>query len=104
MLPFHRGLELPCDDSLDGVLGRFLEEPLSLKKIFEARTKMRILGFRLGESGELVPHKAEQEAIREMVALRTQGNALRTIAEAMQRKGHRISHEGVAGVLRVAGR
>ena len=27
------------------------------------------LGFRLGADGELVPHEAEQEAIREMVAL-----------------------------------
>ena len=59
-------------------------------------------GFRRGESGELVPHEAEQEAIREMVALRGQGKALRAIAEAMQARGHRISHEGVAGVLRTA--
>jgi putative DNA-invertase from lambdoid prophage Rac len=60
-------------------------------------------GFRLGESGELVPHKAEQEAICEMVTLRAQGKALRAIAEAVQARGHRISHEGVAGVLRAAG-
>jgi hypothetical protein len=32
--------------------------------------------------------------------LRVQGKALRTIAEALQAKGHHISHEGVAGVLR----
>jgi putative DNA-invertase from lambdoid prophage Rac len=59
-------------------------------------------GFRLGESGELVPHEAEQEAIREIVALRAQGKALRAIADAVRAKGHRISHEGVAGILRVA--
>jgi hypothetical protein len=35
-----------------------------------------------------------------MVALRAQGKALRAIAEAVH---HRISHEGVAGVLRAAG-
>jgi hypothetical protein len=29
--------------------------------------------------------------------------ALRPIAEAMRAKGHKISHEGVAGVLRTAG-
>ena len=29
-------------------------------------------GFRRGDDGELLPHEAEQEAIREMVALRTQ--------------------------------
>jgi putative DNA-invertase from lambdoid prophage Rac len=57
-------------------------------------------GFRRGDDGELVPHEAEQEAIREMAALRAEGEALRTIAQAMQAKGHRISHEGVAGVLR----
>ena len=60
-------------------------------------------GFRRGDDGELVPHEAEQEAIREMVALRAQGKALRAIAEAVQAKGHRISHEGVAGVLRATG-
>ena len=60
-------------------------------------------GFRRGDDGELVPHEAEQEAIREMAALRAQGEALRAIATAMAAKGHRISHEGVAGVLRAAG-
>ncbi len=57
-------------------------------------------GFRRGETGELIEVPAEQEAIREMVALRGQGKALRAIAETMQAKGFRISHEGVAGVLR----
>jgi len=60
-------------------------------------------GYRRGESGELVPHEAEQEAIREMAALRAQGRPLRAIAEAMGAKGHRISHEGVAGVLKAQG-
>lgn len=57
-------------------------------------------GFRRGESGELVPHEAEQEAIREMVALRAEGRPLRAIAEAVRAKGHKLSHEGVAGILR----
>jgi putative DNA-invertase from lambdoid prophage Rac len=60
-------------------------------------------GFRRGETGELVEVPAEQEAIRGMVALRGQGKALRAIAEAMQAKGHQISHEGVAGILRTIG-
>lgn len=47
VLLFHRDLELPCDDSLDGVLGRLLKEPFGLKKIFEARTEMRILFHRI---------------------------------------------------------
>jgi putative DNA-invertase from lambdoid prophage Rac len=60
-------------------------------------------GFRRGTNGELVAHEAEQEAIREIVAMRGEGKALRAIAEAVQARGHRISHEGVAGVLRAAG-
>jgi putative DNA-invertase from lambdoid prophage Rac len=59
-------------------------------------------GFRRGDNGELIPHEAEQEAIREMAALRAQGRPLRAIAAAAQAKGLRISHEGVAGVLRAA--
>jgi putative DNA-invertase from lambdoid prophage Rac len=57
-------------------------------------------GFRRGESGELVAVDAEQEVIREMVALRGQGQALRAIAAELQGRGVRISHEGVRGVLR----
>jgi putative DNA-invertase from lambdoid prophage Rac len=57
-------------------------------------------GFRRGAGGELVPHEAEQEAIREIVALRAQGKALRAIADAVRARGIRISHEGVAGVLK----
>jgi putative DNA-invertase from lambdoid prophage Rac len=57
-------------------------------------------GFRRGDDGELVQHPAEQEAIRDMVALRAQGKALRAIADVIKTKGVKISHEGVAGVLR----
>ena len=56
-------------------------------------------GYGRGEHGQLAPHKGEQAAIRDMVALRAQGKALRAIAEAMQAKGFKISHEGVKGVL-----
>jgi putative DNA-invertase from lambdoid prophage Rac len=56
-------------------------------------------GFRRGESGELVPVGAEQAAIREMVALRAQGRALRAIADAMRAKGVKVSHEGVRAAL-----
>ncbi len=44
-------------------------------------------GFRRGDDGELVPHEAEQEAIREMVALRAQGKPLRAIADGGAREG-----------------
>jgi putative DNA-invertase from lambdoid prophage Rac len=56
-------------------------------------------GYRRGESGELVAVDAEQAAIREMVVLRGQGQALRAIADAMRAKGRRISHEGVRAAL-----
>jgi putative DNA-invertase from lambdoid prophage Rac len=61
-------------------------------------------GFRRGDDGELVAHEAEQRAIREMVALRAQGTPLRTVAETVRAKGHRISHQGVADIVRAAGR
>jgi putative DNA-invertase from lambdoid prophage Rac len=57
-------------------------------------------GFRRGESGELVPHEGEQEAVHEIIELRAQGKALRAIADAVRAKGLKISHEGVAGVLK----
>jgi hypothetical protein len=34
------------------------------------------------------------------VSLRAQGKALRAIAQAVAAKGHKLSHEGVAGVLK----
>jgi putative DNA-invertase from lambdoid prophage Rac len=57
-------------------------------------------GYRLGVDGELVPHEAEQEAIREMAALRAEGKPLRAIAAEMQAKGLKISHQGVSDVLK----
>jgi DNA invertase Pin-like site-specific DNA recombinase len=59
-------------------------------------------GYRRGEGYELIPDEDEQAAIRETKRLRAEGMALRPIAEAMRAKGHKISHEGVAGVLRAA--
>ena len=46
-------------------------------------------GYRRGDDGELIPHEAEQEAIREMAALRAQGRPLRAIAEAVWAKASR---------------
>jgi putative DNA-invertase from lambdoid prophage Rac len=59
-------------------------------------------GFRRGDDGELVSHEAEQEAIQEIVALRAQRKPLRAIAAAMAEKGHRVSHQGVADIVRAA--
>ena len=57
-------------------------------------------GYRLGDDGELAPHEAEQEATREMAAMKAQGRSLRAIAAEMQAKGHQISHVGVQGALK----
>ena len=54
-------------------------------------------GFRLGESGELVPHEGEQKAIREIMALRAQGQALRPIADAMREEGPPNQSRGRGG-------
>ncbi len=61
-------------------------------------------GYRPDESGDLIPVEAEQEAIREMVALRSQGRALRAIAAELQGKGVKVSHEGVRAALRACAR
>ena len=66
------------------------------------RLVLSSLTYRLGEEGQLMPHEAEQAAIREMVALRAAGKTLRAIAGAAQARGFNISHEGVKGVLRAA--
>jgi hypothetical protein len=81
-------------------------DPASRTPLGEAQTAsfcLLFVSFRRGESGELVPHEGEQEAVREMVALRSQGKPLRAIAEAVRTKDLKISHEGVAGVLRAVG-
>jgi DNA invertase Pin-like site-specific DNA recombinase len=57
-------------------------------------------GWEKGKGGDLVPHAEEQAAIAEIVAMRAEKKSLRSIAAAMKAKGHEISHEGVAGVLR----
>ncbi|MCJ2042525.1 recombinase family protein [Methylobacterium sp. J-059] len=56
-------------------------------------------GYRVGTDGALDKHEAEQEAIREMVALRSAGMALRPIAAAISGKGLRVSHETVKQVI-----
>ena len=59
-------------------------------------------GYRLGDDGELLPQGAEQEAVREMIAMKARGLSLRAIAAEMRAKlkGHKISHQGVSDVLR----
>jgi putative DNA-invertase from lambdoid prophage Rac len=56
-------------------------------------------GWRVGETGELVPMPEQQAAIRRMRKLKDQGFALRTIADAMTASGVQISHVGVKKAL-----
>jgi hypothetical protein len=46
--------------------------------------------------------QAPPASVAEMRALRAQGRPLRVIAAALRAKGVKISHEGVAGVLRAS--
>ena len=57
-------------------------------------------GFEVGGDGALVPIEAQQEAIREIAALRAQGRSLRAIRDEMRAKGFQVSHEGVARILK----
>jgi hypothetical protein len=57
-------------------------------------------GFEVGVDGALVPIGAQQEAIREIAALRAQGRSLRAIRDEMRAKGFQISQEGVARILK----
>jgi putative DNA-invertase from lambdoid prophage Rac len=52
------------------------------------------------KSSDLVPHEEQQEAIKEIIALRAQGRSLRAISELLGAMGHRISHETVAAILK----
>jgi hypothetical protein len=56
-------------------------------------------GYRRVE-GKFVEDEGKQAAIAEMRALKATNISLRAIAAAMVAKGHKISHEGVARVLR----
>ena len=57
-------------------------------------------GFGVGADGALVPMGAQQEAIREIAALRAQGRSLRAIRDEMRANGFQISHAGVARILK----
>jgi putative DNA-invertase from lambdoid prophage Rac len=112
-------LDLGCDIAGNGLSKLFLTIAAAFAEAERDRIRERIgqvkadqkargrylggkvpFGFRRGDDGELVPYEAEQEAIREIVSLRAQGNALRAIAQTVAAEGHKLSHEGVARVLR----
>jgi hypothetical protein len=49
-------------------------------------------GFRRGDDGALVPHEAEQGALREIAALRAQGRSLQAIRDEMRARRASASH------------
>ena len=57
-------------------------------------------GWRVGESGELVPLAEQQRAIDRMKELRAKGLSLRAIAAALQAEGTKLSHMCVQKSLR----
>jgi putative DNA-invertase from lambdoid prophage Rac len=61
-------------------------------------------GWRVGETGELVPVAEQQAAIRRMRKLKDRGLALRAIADTMTASGVQISHVGVKKALAAASR
>lgn len=52
--------------------------------------------------GELVPNKAEQDAIQNMRAMKDMGHSLREIAAAAQAAGFKVSHVSVARIIKAA--
>lgn len=56
-------------------------------------------GWKRGADGSLIKDALEQGAIKRMVALKSRGISLRTIARAMKDSGHEITHAGVRKVI-----
>jgi putative DNA-invertase from lambdoid prophage Rac len=82
---------------------------LASARIRQSKAELKVRGRYVGgkvpfgfkrRGSRLSKDKAQQEAIREIVEMRAAGKPLRAIAAAIVAKGHAISHEGVAGILR----
>ena len=56
-------------------------------------------GYRLDQQNQLVPVQEEQDAIQTMKSLKSQGQSLRSIADAMTARGFRVSHMTVKAAL-----
>ncbi len=57
-------------------------------------------GFRRQDDGKLSKDKAKQQAIALMVEMKADGKSLRGIAAAVSAQGFKITHAGVAGILK----
>lgn len=58
-------------------------------------------GFKIDNSGKLVPDQKQRAAMKKIIALRAEGLSLRAIADEMRRKGVQISHMGVYASLKI---
>jgi DNA invertase Pin-like site-specific DNA recombinase len=56
-----------------------------------------------GRDARLIPVPEQQAAIRKIKELRAEGRSLRAIAATLAEDGIKLSHEGVAAVLRLVG-
>ena len=59
-------------------------------------------GFQRDADGNLIDDPAEQRAIALIRTMKSEGKALRVIADAVSAMGHKLSHQGVAEVLKRA--
>jgi DNA invertase Pin-like site-specific DNA recombinase len=59
----------------------------------------RPFGWSIEAGGQLVRNEAEQEAIERAKRMHKAGKSLRRIAAALDKRGHKISHEGVKRIL-----
>ncbi|SDF29460.1 recombinase family protein [Bosea robiniae] len=57
-------------------------------------------GYLRDAAGQLVPEMDQQRAIDEARRLKASGQSLRSIADALSRQGHQLSHVSVARILK----
>jgi DNA invertase Pin-like site-specific DNA recombinase len=108
-------------DVLSNGLGKFMFTILSAvaevererirERIKDVKTDQKKRGRYLGgavpfgwelEEGNLRENPVEQDAIRQMIQMRSQGTSLRTIASVMKSDGFNLSHVGVSKMISAA--
>jgi DNA invertase Pin-like site-specific DNA recombinase len=82
------------------------ERPSGVKKEKKQNTQYMggkvPFGYAVGPKGELVEVDEQQQAIREMIQLKTEGMSLRAISETMKARGHLVSHVTVKELIQRA--
>jgi putative DNA-invertase from lambdoid prophage Rac len=98
-------LDLGGDMAGEGEIGHRLAEAIrQRKKDDKARGRYAggtvPFGFERSDDGKLAKDKAKQQAIALMVEMKADGKSLRGIAAAVAAQGFKITHAGVAGILK----